>query len=249
MERKVSNSDLVIMTNIRRIYEDRTIFGHLSESFTKIFMPKNPEELKNIFNKNKFVLSVINTEKKIEKTLFEVFTKLVNKTKFPTLFIADKQSVKKFDQIFPITTDYLITPAKSFEFHLRISRLMELYKAVHKLELLKGFEDELELRNNVLELSRQELIAGAETIKALDIALDLSREEMMNQKEEIKALEQILEYSRMDKMDLMKHIKIMEEILKLSSGEKRDYKKEIEALENLLLYIIKEKKGITKINK
>jgi hypothetical protein len=245
----VSNPDLVILTNIRRIYENKAIFGHLSESFTKIFMPENSGELKKIFNKGKFVLSVINADKKIEDTLFEVFTKLVNKTKFPVLIIAGKRNIKKYDQLLPVVTDYLIKPAKSFEFHLRISRLMELYKMVHKLDLLKGFEDELEMRNNVLELSRQELISGAETIKALDTALDLSREEMLNQKEEIMALEHILEYSRMDKMDLMNHVKIMEEIIRLSSGEKTDYKKEIEALENLLLYIIREKKGITKKKK
>ncbi len=244
----MSNPDLVILTNISRIYEDRAIFGYLSGSFAKIYMPGKPEELKKIFGENKFVLSVIDTDKKIEKTLFKVFTDLVNKTKFPVLIIAGKQNIKKYDQIFPVTTDYLIKPAKSFEFHLRISRLMELYKTVHKLDLFKGFEDEVEMRNNVLELSRQELISGAETIKALDIALDLSRKEMLNQKEEIKALEHILEYSRMDKMDLMKHIGIMEEIIKLSTGEKKDYKKEIEALENLLLYIINEKKGITKKN-
>jgi hypothetical protein len=211
-------------------------------------MPDNPEELKKIFRKKKFILSIINVDKKMEKALFEVFTELVNKTKFPVLIIAGKQNIEKYDQVFPVTTDYLIKPAKSFEFHLRINRLMELYKAVHKLDLLKGFEEEVEMRNNVLELSRQELISGAETIKALDIALELSRNEMLNQKEEIRALEHILEYSRMDKMDLMKHVRIMEEIVRFSSGEKRDYKKEIEALENLLLYIINEKKGITKKN-
>jgi hypothetical protein len=238
----VSNPDLVILTNIHRIYESKAIFAHLSESFTKIYLPDKPEELKEIFKNRKFILSVINADKKMEKSLFKVFTELINKTKFPVLIIAGKQNIKKFDQIYPVTTDYLIKPAKSFEFHLRINRLMEIYKAVHKLDLLKGFEEEVEMRNNVLELSRQELISGAETIKALDIALELSRNEMLNQKEEIRALEQILEYSRMDKMDLMKHVKIMEEIVRFSSGEKRDYKKEIEALENLLLYIINEKK-------
>ncbi len=242
----MSKPGLVILTNIVKIYENRAIFSHLADNFTKIILPEDEENLKKIFRENRFVLSVLNADREIEDSLFKVFVRRVNETGFPVLVIAGKKNIKKYEQLLPITTDYLIKPAKSFEFHLRINRLLELYKTVHKLDILKGLEGELEMRNNVLELSRQELISGSETIKALDTALELSRKEMLDQKEEIKALEQILEYSRKDKLDLMKHIKIMEEIVTLSSGEKRDYKKEIEALENLLLYIIREKKGISK---
>ncbi len=241
--------NLILLTNIEKIYENSEILNHLSVSFTKKYIPKDETKLKKLFSESKFILSIMNGDKQFSRSYIRTYAKVLEKTNFPALFLASKSNIKKYIQLFPITVDFIVKPVTYFKFNLRVSRILEIYKLVEKAHTLKGLEDEINVRNNVLELTRQELIDGSEIIKALDIAMELSRQELLKQKEEISAREQILEITRQDKIDLLSQIKAFDEIMRYSHNEEEDYQKEIEALENLLVYMINKKKEKQKKNK
>jgi hypothetical protein len=238
----VSSTELILLTNVPKIFEEMETFCNLEESFLKEYMPSNEKQLRNIFAQKKFILSVINADTPLSDSYCNTLAVVLQETGFPALILISKKSIRKFMQRFPVTVDFLVKPVSRFEFNLRINRIIELFKIMKEMDMLRNLEKEIDIRGNIMELSRQELIAGSETIKALDIAMELSRQELLNQKEEIMAREQVLELSRQDEMDLLAMIRAFEETLKYAESQKVDYVKEIEALENLLLYVIQRKK-------
>ena len=235
-------TELILLTNVPKIFEEMETFCNLEESFLREYMPSDAKQLRGLFSGKTFILTVINADIPLSDSYYNILAGALRDTGFPALILTSKKNLKKFMQSFPVTVDFLVKPVSRFEFNLRINRIIELFKIMRELDMLRNLEKEIDIRGNIMELSRQELIAGSETIKALDIAMELSRQELLNQKEEIMAREQVLELSRQDEMNLLAQIRAFEETLKYAESEKVDYVKEIEALENLLVYVIQKKK-------
>ena len=238
----MSNGKLFLLTNIHKIFDELETISHFEESFTKELISTDEAHIKKLFAEKEFILTILNGDMEFSKSYFNMLAKLLKDTSFPALILANKSNIKKYIDVFPVTVDFMLKPVSLFEMHFRVHRIIQIYIMRKKLDLLNGLDDEINIRDNVMEMSRQELIDGSETIKALDIAMEMSRQELIKQKEEIKAREQTLELIRKDRIDLLSNIKAFEAALRVADDEKVFHKKEIEALENLLVFIIENKK-------
>ncbi len=234
----MSKNRLYLLTNIPKIFDELETISHFEESFTKEYISADENHIKKLFAEKEFILTIVNGDVKFSKSYFNTFVRVLKETNFPALILSSKANIKKYYDYFPVTADFMLKPASLFEIHYRVNRIVQIYIMKKKLDLLKGLEDEIDIRDRVMEMSRKELIDGSETIKALDIAMEMSRQELIKQKEEIKAREQTLELIRKDRIDLLSHIRAFEAALRVAGDEKAFYKKEIEALENLLVFII-----------
>ncbi len=237
------STELTLLTNIQRIFEEIETFGSLEESFAEEYLPDDERKLEKLFKGKKFILLILNGDKPVSDSYVATLGGLIEKTNFPALVLACRKNIRKYMQRLPFTVDFMVKPVSRYEFNLRVNRLIEIYKIMKELDLLRNLEREIDIRGNIMELSRQELVDASETIRALDSALELSRQELMGHKEEIMAREQVLELSRQDEMDLLEQIRAFEEALRYADDERKFYEKEIDALENLLVYILRERKN------
>ncbi len=237
----MSEKKIVLLSNISWVFDEVDNIDDFRESFIKEEMTSDENHIKELFSKEDFVVSIINDDN-FSESCFSFLVKALNDTNFPAIIIASKSNIKKYSGLLPITVDFLENPASRFELYLHYNRIIEIYKMNEKLSYYKSLEDELDVRENLMELSRQEIINSSETIKALEATVDLSRQELMRQKEEIEARDQILEHIRKNKIDMLSSIKAFESVLRYADQEKMFYEKEIGALENLLAYIVEEYK-------